>query len=109
MDSYEVMTSVVKAFRKRGKIQNLNIASVIENEREKYILLVCDTNDGIILDDNPYLVFKVKIPYDDFLSCEQPIDRQAGISADTLEEVILKRLVYRIWCKYKEAKKQLCK
>ena len=109
MNSYELITRVAPLFRKNGKVENLNIASVFENKKEQCYFLVCNTDDGNVLADNPYLVFKVTIPFDDFLSCEQPIDRTARISADTLEEAIVERLAYRIWCKYKEAKERLCK
>ena len=46
--------------------------------------MVCDTDDGVITSEDAFIVFKVKIPFDDLSASRQPIDDEASIPASAI-------------------------
>ena len=108
MNYYEIVAEVVESFRKTKKIEKLRVSNYLEYQ--DCIFLVCDTDDGIINNNDPYIGFKVRIPSDDFLPSERPIDRKAGIKDNLPQDVVVRlRVAYQIYSKYKEAKEQIGK
>ena len=67
MTYYKYIADAVNALR-NTKGLTINVRSISENSIDKFIYLVCDTDNGLVGNVDPYMVFKVKIPFDDLSS-----------------------------------------
>lgn len=110
-DYYVLIEQAVELLKSRNKLNPLNIRSVSENNKDGYIFLVCDTDNGIITSEAAFVVFKVKIPLDDFSSTHRPIDDEASIPASVIgkDDSYVLRIAYRIFKAYKAAREQISK
>lgn len=110
-DYYILIEQAVELLKSHNKLNPLNIRSVSENNKDGYIFLVCDTDNGVITSESAFVVFKVKIPIDDFSSTHRLIDDEASIPASAIgkDESYVLRIAYRIFKAYKAAREQISK
>lgn len=110
MDIYNLVTESAKALRRNNKINSLNIRSIVQLNKDDSVLLVCDTEDGILSSTEPWIGFKVLIPCDVFESRDLPLDEEANVSPSANFNIkIAIRISYYIFKAYKDAKKQISK
>ena len=109
MNYYEIINECIKALR-RNKDININLRNIIEISKDESILLVCDTDDGIVTSTEPWFTFKVLVPQNAFTSSTDDVDAQAKMPPNaSLETKATLRISYRIYKAYKKAAKQIGK
>ena len=108
MEIYDFLTKVIRSFRKTNKINPLNIRKVVDVKDNEAILLICDTEDGIVSSTEPWIGFKVLVPREVFVASHLPIDERPNFpQLDNLELKIESRLSVLIIDAYREATKNI--
>ena len=102
MDYRQIVINAITLLRNKKGI-SINSKTISENERESCINLLCLTKDIKTINGSG-VEFKITIPYSDFSTSPQPIDKEASLEGRNLtnEQIITLRVCYRIWLAYKE-------
>ena len=105
----EYFGPIAVAIKKLKDIKNFTIElkSIVKFNKEKCLILNCNIDSVDRCFD-----FDACIPFDDFLSCPQPIDDgpsnlKAFLGKSPYEEIIVARVAYRLVEAQKEARERI--